>query len=599
MNFRALQANDVGQSVWHRAIWLGVGYFVAASAMILLTRFDGGLANMWIATALLIAELSTADPLRRRATIATCLVASFCATSLFGFGFAVALPLAFVNVGEALIAAIVLRRLRRAHSFLKSSDGIIAFAIVAGLMAPAVAGTAGAAIASISVGQPYGVEFRSWLLGHGLGTLTFAPVMVLLLRGDFARWLSQATPAQRTEAVLLMVVMAGFSWLVFSVSTVPLLFLPILPLMVITFRLEQVGSALAVVILAVIGAALTASGQGPVNLVDGSVADHVRLFQFYMAVTVLTVLPVAAELTQRRDVFRRLHESEARYKLITESSTDLIVTLDRSGVITYASPSAREVTGFDGAEMIGHMPQNLACGPDPGTMRAAVNQAHGRSGSPTTVEYCARAASGEARWYEAHTRGTFDDDGQLSGWVSAIRDVSVRKALELKLAHAASTDPLTGLANRRRFDTLLDRKIDDRRQNKSFGCIALFDIDFFKRVNDAHGHSVGDLVLETFAAAAQRTVRANDHVARLGGEEFGLILEGATIDEATQICDRVRRAIAGDVTRTPNGTEVTVTVSAGIAEITPTSSRLQLMRAADEALYRAKAGGRDRLALAA
>ncbi|WP_337137856.1 sensor domain-containing diguanylate cyclase [Sphingomonas aquatica] len=599
MKFRAIPANDVGQSVWPRAIWIGVGYFVAASSMILLTRFDGGLANMWIATALLIAELCTADRARRRATIAACLIASVVATSLFGFGLVLAVPLAFVNVGEALIAATLLRRLRRANSFLQSSDGIIAFALVEGLAAPAIAGLPGAAIAAWSVDRPFGTEFRSWLLGHGLGTLTFTPVMVLLLRGEFARWLRSATPANRAEAAILMAVMAGFSWLVFTVSTVPLLFLPILPLMVITFRLEQVGSAVAVVILAMVGAVLTTSGQGPVNLVDGSAADHARLFQFYMAITVLTVLPVAAELAQRRDVFRRLHESEARYKLITESSTDLIVTLDRSGVITYASPSAREVTGFDGAEMIGHMPQNLACGPDPGTMRAAVNHAHGRAGSPTTVEYCARAASGESRWYEAHTRGTFDDNGELSGWVSAIRDVSVRKALELKLAHAASTDPLTGLANRRRFDTLLDRKIDDRRQNKSYGCIALFDIDYFKRVNDAHGHSVGDLVLETFAAAAQRTVRANDHVARLGGEEFGLILEGTTIEEATQICDRVRRAIAGDVTRAPSGAEVTVTVSAGIAEITPTSSRLQLMRAADEALYRAKAGGRDRLALAA
>lgn len=596
---RILQANGTDRSVWARAAWLGGGYFVAASVMMLMTRFDGGLATLWIATSLLVAELSNADRQRQRATIAACFVASFLATSLFGFGIAVALPFALINVGEAVVATLVLRRLRRANSFLYSFEGIIAFALVAGLMAPAIAGLPGAAIASLVVGQPLGVEFRSWLVGHGLGTLTCTPVLVLLLRGDIARWWHDATPAQRIEAAILLTTMAGFSGFVFNVSTVPLLFLPILPLMVITFRLEQVGSALAVVILGVVGATLTASGHGPLNLVDGSVTDHVRLFQLYLAVTVLTVLPVAAELTQRRDIFRRLHNSEARYKLITESSTDMIVTLDRSGTITYVSPSAREVTGFDGAEMIGHMPHDLACGPDRATMGAAINQANARAGSPTTVEYCARAASGEARWYEAHTRGTFDDAGQLSGWVTAIRDVSVRKALELKLAHAASTDPLTGLSNRRRFDTLLDRKIDDRRQNKSFGCIALFDIDFFKRVNDAHGHAVGDLVLETFAAAAVRTVRGNDHVARLGGEEFGLILDGATLDDAVRICERVRQAIAGDITRAPSGAEVTVTVSAGVAEITPTSSRLQLMRAADEALYRAKAGGRDQLALAA
>lgn len=596
---RIAQANDGDRLVWARAALLGVGYFVAASSMILLTRFDGGLANLWVATALLIAALTGADRQHQSATIAACLVASILATSLFGFGIAAAVPLALINIGEAVVAALVLRRLRRAHSFLHSAEGIIAFALVAGVMAPALAGLPGAVIASLSIGQPFGVEFRSWLVGHGLGTLTFTPVLVLLLRGDFARWLARATRAQCAEAAILLAIMAAFSGFVFSVSTVPLLFLPILPLMVITFRLEQVGSALAVLILGVVGAVLTARGHGPLNLVNGSNADHARLFQFYLAITTLTVLPVAAELTQRRDIFRRLHDSEARYKLITESATDMIVTLDRTGTITYVSPSAHEVTGFDGAEMIGHRPQDLACGPDRGTMSAAVNHATARAGSPTTVEYCARAASGESRWYEAHTRGTFDDAGALSGWVSAIRDVSVRKALELKLAHAASTDPLTGLSNRRRFDTLLDRKIDDRRLNKSYGCIALFDIDFFKRVNDAHGHAVGDLVLETFAAAALRTVRGGDHVARLGGEEFGLILDGTTIEEAARICERVRQAIAGDITRAPNGAEVTVTVSAGVAEITPASSRLQLMRAADEALYRAKAGGRDQLALAA
>ena len=596
---RTAMTNGHDRSVWTRAALLGTGYFIAASAMILLTRFDGGLANLWIATSLLVADLSDADRRRARASMIACGVASVAATSLFGFGFALALPLAVVNVGEAVIAVVALRRLRRANSYLESLEGVAIFALIAGVLAPGGSALVGAALASLASGLPFLVEFRAWLLGHGLGTLTFTPLMVLLLRGEFRRWLRAATRAQVIEAWLLLATMAAVSWLVFSTATVPLLFLPILPLMVITFRLEQVGSTVAVVILAVVGAVLTISGHGPVNLVEGSLADHARLFQFYLAITVLTVLPVSAELSQRRDIFRRLRESEARYKLITESATDMIVTLDRTGAIRYVSPSAREVTGFNAAEMIGHLPQQLACGPDRATMRAAVNRATARAGSPTTVEYCARAASGEARWYEAHTRGTFDEDGQLSGWVSAIRDVSVRKALELKLAHAASTDPLTGLSNRRRFDALLDRKIDDRRENKSYGCIALFDIDFFKRVNDAHGHAVGDLVLETFAAAALRTVRSNDHVARLGGEEFGLILDGATIDQAIMICERVRSAIAQDVTRTPGGALVSVTVSAGLAEISPTASRLQLMRAADEALYRAKANGRDRLALAA
>lgn len=577
---------------------LGIGYFVVAATTILTMRFDGGLASLWLATGLLIAELAVANNRRWWASIATCFVASVSATSLFSFGLAAALPLAMINIFEAALAAFLLRRLRRAQSYLESLEGIVAFTLVAGIFAPGMAGLAGAGLAALLSGLPFATEYRTWVLGHGLGTLAFTPMLTLLLKGECGEWFRQSTLRHRIEALFLMLVMAGTSWLAFSQSVAPLLFLPMLPLMIITFRLEQVGGALAVVILASIGAVLTAMGHGPVNLIEGTAADHVRFFQFYLAVTVLTVLPVAAELMQRRALFRRLHESETRYKLITESSTDMIVTLDRGGVVRYASPSAQEVTGFDPAHLIGRLPQDLPCGPDHATMNAAAH-ANQLAGNPTTVEYCARHALGDYRWFEAHTRGLFDDAGRLSGWVSAIRDISTRKSLELKLAHAASTDPLTGLSNRRRFDTLLERKIEDRRAGTGKGCIALFDIDFFKRVNDAHGHAVGDLVLETFAAAALRSVRSGDHVARLGGEEFGIILEDATIEQAMFICERVRQSIARDITPGPDGIEVSVTVSAGVAEITPERSRLQLMRAADDALYRAKAAGRDRLALAA
>ena len=587
-----------GQRGWARAVMLGIAYFTAATAMIQLTRFDGGLASLWLATGLLTAELLIADRQQWRKSAIACLIANFVATALFSFGPVAAAPIALLNVGEAMLAATLMRRLRRAQSYLNSLEGVIAFALVAALIAPLVTGLPGAAVAASFSGMPFAAEFRSWVLGHGLGSLTFTPLVTLIISGRIAQWLRGSTPAVRIEGVAWMMVMAATTLIVFGQSTAPLLFVPILPLIIIAFRLEQAGTVIAIFILAGIGALMTARGYGPVQLMGADPADQLRLFQFYLAITALTALPVAAELSQRRALFRRIEESEARFKLITESSTDMIVTLDRNGTVRYASPSATEVTGFTPEQLIGRRPHELLCGPDQATLDAA-GAAIQLAGRPTTVEYSARTPSGESRWFEAHTRGLFDEHGKLTGWVSAVRDVSARKALELRLAHAASTDPLTGLANRRRFDSLLERKIEDRRSNRGYGCIALFDIDFFKRVNDAHGHAVGDLVLETFAAAALRSVRGEDHVARLGGEEFGLILEGASVEQAMVVCERVRHAIARDVTRTPDGIEVSVTVSAGVAEITPGQSRLQLMRAADEALYRAKAGGRDRLALAA
>lgn len=570
-----------------------MAYFALAGALIQLTSFEGGLAALWVAAGFLTAELVHLPRGRWAPTLIACGLASVLATGLVGLGWSVALPLAFVNMAEAAIAALLLGRSRESADALGSVDAVIGLLVAAAGAASATA-LPGGLLSSLATGRPILVEASAWLLGHGLGQLIVTPLFLLARQGEFGRWWREASLLRRIEAAGHALMIAAVSVAVFGQQALPLLFVPILPLMLVTFRLERVGTTVAIVILGLAGGILTAMGYGGTYVISGSVADHVRLFQGYLVVTVLTVLPVAAELRLRRATLDRLAESEARYKLITESATDMIVTLDAAGIVTYVSPSACEVTGFTAAEMIGVSPAELPCGPNRATMQTAIDAARARPGERSVVEYRADHANGERRWYEAHTRAAVAN-GRITGWVSTVRDISARKALEARLAHAATTDPLTGLANRRKFDSILDRRIEAA----DGGCIALFDIDFFKRVNDAHGHAVGDLVLETFARSALACVRAGDHVARLGGEEFGLILPGATLDQAAMVCERVRAAVADAVTTTPSGISVQVTVSAGLAEITPGADRLHLIRAADEALYRAKAGGRDRYAVAA
>ena len=589
----SFRLRNFSASEWRWAGLIGAGYFVTAALPIALTSFEGGLAALWIAGSLLCADLARRPVARWAPVLLACALASVMATGLIGLGWAPAVPLALLNLLESVVAALLLRRWNAGRDIFDSIDGVLGL-LIAALIAAFLTALPAGVTSNLATGRPLLIEARSWLLGHGLGQLTFVPVCTLLLSGEMGRWVREAGPWRRLEAGAHALLMLGVSLLVFGQHQVPMLFLPILPLMLATFRLEQVGTAWALMILALTGGVLTAFGYGGTYVMPGPMADHVRLFQGYLGVTVLTVLPVAAELRLRRATLMRLAESEARYKLITESATDMIVTLNREGIVTYVSPSAREVTGFDPAAMIGLAPDQLPCGPDGATMQRAVDSARADPGERSVVEYRAEHVSGELRWYEAHTRAALSE-GRITGWVSAVRDISARKALEARLAHAAATDPLTGLANRRKFDSILDRRIEA----EDGGCIALFDIDYFKRVNDAYGHAVGDLVLETFARAAVGCVRAGDHVARLGGEEFGLILPGATIDQAAMVCERVRAAVGQAVTTTPGGIAVRVTVSAGIAAIVPGAARLQLMRAADEALYRAKAEGRNRHAIAA
>jgi diguanylate cyclase (GGDEF)-like protein/PAS domain S-box-containing protein len=580
--------------------WLiGLLYGIVATVTILLTRFDGGVAHLWVATAVLLAELTIAPRRRWPQTFAACGVASFIATAVFGFGIAAAVPLVAINLAEALIGALLLERLMKGSAYLESLAGVTFFALSAGAAGPMLTGIAGAAVAAWASGVAYGESWTGWVIGHGLGTLTFAPIAIMLLRGEMEQWRRTATLAMKTEAATLMLAMIAVCWLVFAQRSLPLLFVPILPLMIITFRFGRPGAAGALVILTLLGGILTARGFGPINMVAGSVAARSACFQLYLATTVLTVLPIAAELRHRKMLFQRLQESEAHHKLITETATDILVTFALDGTILYASPSTREIAGYSPEEVIGRPGSLFVDTSDIAIVLDAHRRALANPGVTCSAVYRGPTATMGTRWFEARTRGIADEQGRPTGVVCAIRDISERKMVEAQLSHAASTDALTGLANRRAFDRRLDTEIALAAANGSGGCVAIFDLDHFKRVNDDHGHPAGDAVLRAFAEAALQVMPADHLVARLGGEEFGVVLPNASPERAAELCNRLRRRTAALEVDSGQGRIITVTVCAGIADFAAETSRVEVMRAADHALYTAKAAGRDRLRIAA
>lgn len=160
-----------------------------------------------------------------------------------------------------------------------------------------------------------------------------------------------------------------------------------------------------------------------------------------------------------------------------------------------------------------------------------------------------------------------------------------------ELRRAVVTDPLTGLANRRAFVEALDAHVGQKRS----GCLAIIDIDHFKQVNDRHGHAAGDRVLQAFGEVARSTLRSSDMVARIGGEEFAVILGEATIEQACAVCQRLHDRLA-DSRIVFDGETIGVTISTGIAAIGSDAEAVLL--AADRALYQAKRSGRSRLAAA-
>jgi diguanylate cyclase (GGDEF)-like protein len=175
--------------------------------------------------------------------------------------------------------------------------------------------------------------------------------------------------------------------------------------------------------------------------------------------------------------------------------------------------------------------------------------------------------------------------------------------LHAEVAELAVRDSLTGLYNRRHFDEALDRALAAYRRERLSRprplSAIVFDLDRFGLFNKEHGHQVGDVVLKAFADVLASRFRASDLVARLGGEEFIVVLDGADRQAAVIAADEVRAMLAERTVRAEDGTELRVTVSAGCAELDPADpTRESLLRTADVALFMAKRAGRDRVVAA-
>ena len=178
---------------------------------------------------------------------------------------------------------------------------------------------------------------------------------------------------------------------------------------------------------------------------------------------------------------------------------------------------------------------------------------------------------------------------------AAFQDITSRKNREVLLKNQATRDPLTSLYNRRYFEEEVRKRINQARKNNGMYCILMTDVDLFKRVNDTYGHKTGDKVLMELAAACERALRDRDIVARYGGEEFVIYLDEVDAENARVVAERLRETIAELSVPSDDGRIVKFTISIGISSAAVSDNIDTLIKTADEALYRAKQNGRNRV----
>lgn len=351
--------------------------------------------------------------------------------------------------------------------------------------------------------------------------------------------------------------------------------------------------------------------QGPIEL-SYRVRDVAGHWHWFLAKEALfdrdeqgrvsQVLGITTDVTQLKATELRLEESEEllaeRVRVlegILDSAGEGIVVADETGRFTVFNPTAQRIVGESppiGARVYDGQNYTLL---DPETHQPLPTHelplGLAIRGEPSdNLELLVRTASDVETLIRVTGRPLKDTAGNTRGGIITFNDVTQLRAAEAELARRAVTDALTGLPNRRAFDERLALLVAEGSRGRQFALV-LGDLDHFKKVNDSHGHAVGDAVLAHVGQVLSKGVRCTDFVARYGGEEFCVLFSDVDETLATRLADNLRRAVASEKGPVP------VTFSFGVCVNRPNerTDPSALLQAADRALYAAKSQGRNRV----
>jgi diguanylate cyclase (GGDEF)-like protein/PAS domain S-box-containing protein len=316
------------------------------------------------------------------------------------------------------------------------------------------------------------------------------------------------------------------------------------------------------------------------------------------------IMAVIQDVTAEVRRERQLRQSDAWLNAILTSISDYaLAAVDREGRLCDWNDSIARVTGF-GEHIVGS-PYSIFYPPDAMTGEHLLDRLREADNNGWSMDEGLRLrADGSQYWCSAliaplPDRDAFGAHPGAPAYCLILRDISDKRAATEKRRQAAFCDHLTSLANRRAFFEAAELELDRAAHTPRPLALIMFDADHFKHINDRYGHPAGDRVLCDLADALRDTFRAVDTVARLGGEEFAVLLPSTGVKQALASADRLRALVATRVVAA-DGAEIAYTVSAGVASLEAEAGEAGgidlLIKRADAALYQAKAQGRNRVA---
>lgn len=283
------------------------------------------------------------------------------------------------------------------------------------------------------------------------------------------------------------------------------------------------------------------------------------------------------------------------YQALVENSTELIALLDPDGEIRFINRASEEVLGYPPEDMAGHHYSDFI---DPGDRQLAANAlAQIGAGRPRVRhEVAARHRDGRPIQFSLNARPLAGPDGEMSGIVLILSDLTDQQLLRERLVAQANEDDLTGLPNRRRFLVVVGDQLGEIEAGERRGAVLMLDVDGLKTVNDLHGHAAGDRFIIEAASRLGQATGDGEILARLRGDEFAVLMPDAGPEHAVQRAESLLRAIAGqefDV-----GVGLNATASVGACLLRGEATVDDVLREVDSALYEAKRRGGNRAVLA-
>lgn len=317
----------------------------------------------------------------------------------------------------------------------------------------------------------------------------------------------------------------------------------------------------------------------------GNVSANILLFEGDRA-----VLVGVQDITEKKAAELSLRQNEEALRTMLEAAPlPLVVTGLDDAILRFTNKRAADMFGTTVEELVGKRAPDFYDNPADRQKFIASLQADGH------VDAFAarlRARDGRTFWALLSARTMVLRDARV--FMVGFSDLTEQKEIEHTLRDLASIDGLTGIFNRRHFFEAASAALALADVRGRRACVAMLDVDHFKKVNDVHGHAVGDETLRMLARVCQHECRSSDVLARYGGEEFVVLLPETNLESANAVVERIRRALANEKIPVPSGA-FAITISGGLAERRDGESLEALLARADQALYEAKRAGRDRV----